>query len=106
MRKHRYIRGGYAGSVKKSRKKLIIRIAFVIGCALALTVFAVLLGSYLNGKAEESKTLSTQPESAEATSENISELFPDGIPVKDPSEAKREICAADIDITGADRNTL
>lgn len=106
MRKHRYIRGGYAGSVKKSRKKLIIRIAFVIGCALALTVFAVLLGSYLNGKAEESKALSTQTESAEATSEDISELFPDGVPVKDPSEAKREICAADIDITCADKDTL
>lgn len=106
MRKHRYIRGGYAGSVKKSRKKLIIRIAFVVGCALALTVFAVLLGSYLNGKAEDSKALSTQTESAEATSENISELFPDGIPVKDPSEAKREICGADIDITCADKDTL
>ena len=106
MRKHRYIRGGYAGSVKKSRKKLIIRIAFVIGCALALTVFAVLLGSYLNGKAEESKALSTQTESAEKASEDISELFPDGVPVKDKDEAKREICGADIDITSADRNTL
>lgn len=106
MRKHRYIRGGYAGSVKKSRKKLIIRIAFVIGCALALTVFAVLLGSYLNGKAEESKALSTQTESAEATSEDISELFPDGVPVKDKDEAKREICGADIDITCADKDTL
>lgn len=106
MRKHRYIRSGYAGSVKKSRKKLIIRIAFIIGCALALTAFAVLLGSYLNGKAEDSKALSTQTESAEATSEDISELFPDGVPVKDKDEAKREICGADIDITGTDRDTL
>ena len=107
MRRHRYVRRGYrTGTVKKSRKKLFIRIAFVLGCALALTVFSVLLGRYLNKKAEASLSLSTQTEETEATSENISELFPDGVPVKDPEEAKREICAADIDITSGDAKSL
>lgn len=107
MRRHRYVRSGYrAGTVKKSRKKLLVRIAFVLGCALALTLFSVLLGSYLNKKAEESLALSSNTSITEETSENIDELFPEGVPVKDPDEAKRELCGADIDISSGDADHL
>lgn len=106
MRRHRYVRGGYAGKVKKSRKKIIIRVAFVLVCALLLTIFSVLLGSHLKKKAENSLSLSTDNDTTESTGENIDDLFPGGVPVKDPAESKRELCAADIDITSADADTL
>jgi len=107
MRRHRYLRGGYrSGHIKKSRKKLIIRIAFVIVCALVLTVFSVLLGSHLKKKAEYSINLSTDTQVTEGTTESVGELFADGIPVKDPDAGSRELCAADIDVTSADKDAL
>ena len=107
MRRHRYLRGGYrAGNVKKSKKKILIRIAFVIICALLLLLVSVLLGNHLKKKADSSLSLSTGNDYTEDTSDNIKDFFPDGIPVKDPSEASRELCAASIDITSADAETL
>jgi len=107
MRRHRYVRGGYrAGSVKKSKKKIIIRVAFVIASALVLLLISVLLGTHLKKKADASLSLSTDTAYTENTDNGLSELFPDGIPVKVPDEASREICAASIDITSADADTL
>lgn len=99
MRRYRRIGGYRSGQVKKSKKKILIRIAFVVVCACILTLAAVLLGTHLQKKADYSASISTGDVDTTATSENIGDLFPGGIKVEDPDKAKLHVTAADIDIT-------
>ncbi len=99
MRRRRFIRGGYrSGIAKKSKKKIVIRVLFVILCAAALTAASVLLGAYLKTKAEHSTAKTESVTESAPTPVETSEPYPDGIPsVSDTSGLS--VCAADIDIT-------
>ena len=99
MRRYRRIGGYRSGQVKKSKKKLLIRIAFVAVCACILTLVSILLGTHLQKKADYSASISTESVENQETTEGIQNLFPDGIKVEDPSISKLEVTAADIDIT-------
>ena len=101
MRLHRRIRLGRrrSGPKKKPKKKIILRVVFVILCAAALTGLSVLLGMYLRERAQFAETLvhETTPD-VSAVAEEPEELYPDGI--LSTSDARNiELCAADIDVT-------
>lgn len=106
MRRYRRIGGYRSGQVKKSKKKILIRVAFVVVCACILTLVAVLLGTHLQKKADYSASISTENVDTTATTENIGDLFPGGIKVEDPEKAKLEVTAADIDITSGSADEL
>ncbi len=107
MRRHRYTRGSYrAGNVKKTRKMILARLLFTVVCALLTFLLTVLLGRYLLAKADSSKNEASGEESTVAESTAPSYSLENGIPVSDPEAYLREVCAADIDITSADADTL
>ncbi|MCQ2455936.1 MAG: hypothetical protein MJ096_01120 [Clostridia bacterium] len=100
MRRHRRIDAGYrSGPKKKSKKKLILRILFVIACAAALTAIAVFIGSRLNEKAKFAETLPRETAGDVLPVTDTAELYPDGIPSGSDASGI-EICAADIDVRG------
>lgn len=107
MRRHRYTRGSYrAGNVKKTRKMILARLLFTAVCALLIFLLSVLLGRYLLAKADSSKNEASGEESTVAESTAPSYSLENGTPVSDPEAYLREVCAADIDITSADADTL
>ncbi len=99
MKRHRRIRTGYRiGTKKKPIKKTVIRVLFVVLCAAMLTLFSVLLGTYLKEKADLAGSAIDGTEAATQEASDTTELYPDGI--KSTSNAKEiKVCAADIDIT-------
>lgn len=106
MRRHRYTARSYrSGNVKKTKKQTLFRILFVLVAALILFILSVLLGRYLKNASDSSKQLSSEWLDTESTQTEAAELYPDGVPIKD-DVSPREICAADIDITSADADTL
>lgn len=107
MRRHRYTARSYrSGNVKRTKKQAAFRVLFVFVAAAMLFLLSVLLGRYLKSAADESKKLSSDATVTEITATEAAELYPDGVPIKDASVSTREICAADIDITSADADTL
>ena len=106
MRKYRRIGTYRSGQVKKSKKVLLIRIAFVIACALVLTFLSVLLGTHLQRKAEHASSMTADSSDTTVVTESIHDLFPDGIKVEDTEAQKLEVCAADIDITADSAESL
>lgn len=106
MRKYKRTGGYRSGQVKKSKKTLIIRGAFIVFCALLLTLLSVLLGKHLQRKADYAAGMTSGTDSITVQTENISDLFPEGIKIENSDARELEICAADIDITAESAEDL
>lgn len=107
MRRHRHIRNGYrAGNVKKTRKMIVTRLLFTVICAAVIFLFSVLLGRHLSSKVDVSGASTDNGTASDTAEVETTPQFSGGVPITDPEAYKREICAADIDITAVDVDTL
>ena len=99
MRRRRLIRRAYrSGTMKKSIKPILVRVMFVILVGAVTAGAALLLGSYLDKKAQTVESLLATEEGKEPSTEK-KELFPDGIPSESDVTSK-SIIAAHIDVVG------
>ncbi len=87
-----------SGSMKKSKKQIILRVLFVLLCTFLLTSAAVMLGNHLGNKAAFSSESVSSENSSESETSGFEPSFQGAVPA-DPQASKNKVCAAFIDIT-------
>jgi len=99
MRRRRLSRSSYRfGTKKKSIKPILVRVAFVLVCVALTAGAALLLGSYLDQKAQVAESL-LQTSDKNGPETDKTELFPDKRPTT-PDVLSENVCAAHIDVVG------
>lgn len=105
MRRRRLIRSAYrSGTKKKSIKPILIRVAFVLVLVAVTTSAALLLGSYLDERANFAESLLETHEKSEPSNEKT-EMFPGGV-LSDSDVTEKNVCAAHIEVVGVSEESV
>lgn len=105
MRRRRLIRSAYrSGTKKKSIKPILIRVAFVLVLVAVTTSAALLLGSYLDERANFAESLLETHEKSEPSNEKT-EMFPGGV-LSDSDVTEKNVCAAHIEVVGVSEGSV
>ena len=105
MRRRRLIRSAYrSGTKKKSIKPILIRVAFVLVLVAVTTSVALLLGSYLDERANFAESLLETQEKSESSNEKT-EMFPGGV-LSDSDVTEKNVCAAHIEVVGVSEESV
>ena len=105
MRRRRLIRSAYrSGTKKKSIKPILIRVAFVLVLVAVTTSVALLLGSYLDERANFAESLLETHEKSESSNEKT-EMFPGGV-LSDSDVTEKNVCAAHIEVVGVSEESV